>query len=87
MFLGNEMLLEIIILLIGIPVGFLIAYLTKDELVAGRKWFKVLIIVFVLVGIWSVLTGWNVVAWTSAFIVVVSLVSFVKSWNKKWVKF
>jgi hypothetical protein len=80
------MIFEILVLLIGIPVGLLIAYFTRDELVAGRKWFKALIIVFVLVGIWSFLTGWNAVGWTSAFVVVVSLVSFVKSFDGKWVK-
>lgn len=80
------MLLETIILAWGIPAGFLIAWLARDELVDGQKWFKILIILSFILGIWLYLTGFYAGAWTSGFIVIVSLISLVKSRDKKWTK-
>jgi len=76
------MLLEVIILILAIPVGFLIAYLARDELVAGRKWFKAIIIVGVVVGIGGFLFGQSIVGWTCGFILIVSFVSYWKSYPK-----
>lgn len=80
------MLLEIITLTLAIPTGYLLAYLTNDELVAGRKWFKAIIVVSVLLGIWFYLTGHYYISWTSAFIVIVTFVSLIKSYDKKFTK-
>jgi hypothetical protein len=77
---------EIVILALGIPAGYLLAWLGRDELVSGRKWFRVLIIVGILSGIWLFLVGERSGAWTSGFAVVVGLVSLVKSEDKKWTK-
>jgi len=80
------MLLEIILLILAVPVGFLLAWMARDELVQGRKWFKILIIVGVVLGIWFYLTGLDVESFSSFFVAIVSLVSYVKSFDKKWVK-
>jgi len=80
------MLFELIVLLGSVPVGLWIAYLARDEIVVGRKWFKALIILGVFVGGWFYLTGEKAVAWTSGFVVVVSFISLFKSFDKKWVK-
>ena len=80
------MVLEIIILILAIPLGFLIAYLARDELVSGRKWFYVLIVVGVIAGGWFWLTGNRVESLTSFFIVVVSFISLIKSRDKSWTK-
>ena len=37
------MLLEIIVLALSIPLGFLISYLAKDELEEGKKYFQILL--------------------------------------------
>ena len=50
-------MIEWIILLAAIPVGYLIAYLAKDELIQGRKWFRILIIAGFLAGAWLYITG------------------------------
>ena len=73
------MFIEIVILVLAIPVGFLIAWLTKDELTSGRKWFRILIIASILgvIGFW--IYGFPYVSWTFGFILIVSLISFVKS--------
>jgi len=73
------MLLEIVILILSIPTGFLIAHLAKDELAVGRKYFRVLIIASVLIGIWFYLTGVEYLVWTMAFVFVVSLISLIKA--------
>ncbi|MBU0760967.1 MAG: hypothetical protein KJ600_05685 [Nanoarchaeota archaeon] len=80
------MLFELIVLLLAVPVGFLLAWLARDELVIGRKWFNALIVVGVIVGGWSFLIGQKAIALTCAFIVLVTFVSLVKSFDKKWVK-
>ena len=38
------MILEILTLVLAFPVGLFIAYLAKDELIMGRKYFKILLI-------------------------------------------
>ena len=80
------MLLEIIILLLAIPSGFLIAWLARDELVQGKPWFRILIIISILVGIWFWLTGHTYIAWTAGFVLIVSLIALIKSEDKKWTK-
>jgi hypothetical protein len=44
-------LIGIFVLLLGVPMGNLLAKWTKEELEDGRKWFKALIIVFLFGGI------------------------------------
>lgn len=73
------MLIELVVLALGIPVGFLIAWLARDELVQGRKYFRILIISSIIgvIGFW--IYGRPVEAWTSGFIGIVAFVSFIKT--------
>ncbi len=80
------MISEIIILLLAIPSGYLIAWLARDELIVGRKWFRVLIILSIIVGIWFYLVDVIYVSWTAGFIFIVSLISLMKSNDEKWFK-
>jgi len=73
------MIIEIIILLSAIPIGYLIAWLAKDELVAGKKWFRVLIILSILISAWFYLIGEKYISWTAGFILIVSLISLIQS--------
>jgi uncharacterized membrane protein YccC len=73
------MLLQIITLLLAIPAGYLIAYLTPEELKDGEKYFKTIIIISFLAGIWFYLTGHPYVSWTSGFIIIVTFISLNKS--------
>lgn len=73
-------------MLIGVPVGYLIAYLAKDELTGGRAWFKALIIISII--------GWIVfgfldkpyIGFTLLFIAIVASISLLKSYDKKWTR-
>ncbi|PIO07728.1 hypothetical protein COU62_02590 [Candidatus Pacearchaeota archaeon CG10_big_fil_rev_8_21_14_0_10_35_219] len=53
---------------------------------SGRKWFKTLIIISVLgiVGFW--LIDESEISWTFGFIFITTLVSLLKSSDKKWIK-
>lgn len=77
------MLLLIIIALLGFPIGMLIAKLTKEELQAGRKWFKLLVILSAIAVIVSILfaTGKTLLMLSAsfAFILLLALASWIQS--------
>lgn len=78
------MILELLILACAIPVGFVIAWFARDELTEGRKWFRILVIASILFGIWFYLIGMIPEMYGSLFVGIVSFVSFVKSYNRRW---
>lgn len=74
-------ILSLIVLLLAIPIGYWIAWLAKDELVQGRKWFWVLIVAsFITAGVFFYLRQ-NYIVLTAAFIAIVSGISLMKSYN------
>lgn len=82
-------LLYTLILLAGFPAGYLLAYLCRDELVAGRKWFIMLSIVSLISAVIISFTGFYLkfsVILALFFIIIISLIAVWKSYNKKWVK-
>lgn len=72
------MITEIILLLLAIPTGLLVAWLAKDELKSGRKWFKALVIASLALTLFFWIFGFAYISLTLAFIAIVSLVSLVK---------
>ena len=72
------MFLQILLLLIAIPIGFLIKYLTPEELKSGQKYFKAIIIVSIIAGVFFFIEEETYITWTSAFIVIVALISLKK---------
>ena len=79
-------MIEILILLLAFPVGLLVAYMSRDELVIGRRWFTLLFIVSFLAGFWLFLIDKNAEMYSSFFISIVALTSYIKSFDKKWSK-
>ena len=77
------MLLEITILLLGFPVGFLIAWLANDELHVGRKWFFGLMVLSFIGIILFFALRVSYVSLTFGFILIISGVSWLKSGNGK----
>ena len=65
---------NIILLLLAIPVGYLIAWLCKDELVKFRKYFRILIIVSIILGIGFWIYGFRVESLTLWFVFIVTLI-------------
>ena len=80
------MSIEIIILLLAIPSGFLIAWLCRDELIAGRKWFAALTLIFFVIGWWFFLAGNYVIMHSCFFITITAFISYYKSKDKRWTK-
>lgn len=79
-----QLILNIVVILLAIPVGYLIAYLCKDELVAGRRYFRGLVIAGFVLGVTFYLFGYSVIALTCFFIVIVSFISYIKGNDKTW---
>lgn len=80
------MLLDGIILVLAIPSGYLIAWLARDELIAGRMWFKVLIgISLICAGIFFFFDR-SYIALTVIFIAIASGISLMNSYDKKWTR-
>lgn len=82
-------LLYTLILLAGFPAGYLLAWLARDELVKGKKWFFILAIVSlisaVIISFTEFLFKFPVIL-NLFFIIIISLVAVWKSYDKKWVK-
>ena len=72
------MITEIILLLLAIPTGLILAWLAKEELKEGRKWFKALVIASIALAFFFWIFGVRYVSLTFAFIAVASLVSLIK---------
>ena len=79
------MLLEILILVLAFPIGYLLAWLARDELVAGRKWFKIIVLASSISAIIFVFFNLTI-ALALAFISIVTIISLIKSYDKKFVK-
>lgn len=80
------MIIEIIILLLAIPLGLLLTRIANDELKDGRIWFKILIVLCLIGGILFLLIRKSIIGLTLFFILIVTLVSYLKSFSRKWVK-
>jgi len=87
--LSKMMILYIIILVLAFPAGYLLAYLARDELIAGRKWFMLLAVLSLVFSVILSLTNFSFKfpsILSLFFIVIISLMAMWKSHDKKWVK-
>ena len=75
-----------LILILSIPAGFLIAWLARDELVDGKRWFKIVSSVFAILSVAFFAAGFDYIALTCLFIAIVAYISFLKSSDKKWTR-
>jgi len=73
------LILSILVLLTSIPAGLLIAWLTKEELKAGKKWFKILVLAGVLGMIIGIFYKNWAVALTFAYMAIVAGLSWKKA--------
>lgn len=81
-----SLIFALIILLLGVPVGLLIAWMARDELVSGRYWFRILFILAIISEISFFIVGLINESLTSLFIAILALISYVKSNDEKWTK-
>lgn len=78
--------LEVLILLLSIPSGMLVAWLARDELVIGRRYFFSLILLSVLGVIVSKIFSYEMGILMFGFISIFSYISYMKSFDEKWIK-
>jgi len=80
------MITEIFLLVLAIPTGFVLAWLAKDELKDGKRWFKALL--FISFFLFSMFLYYDMIyaSLTCLFIAIVSLISFIKGCKRKGFK-
>jgi len=82
-------LLVIVVLISSFPLGYLLAYLCRDELVQGRKWFLSLAVLSLISSFFVVFLNFKgkfAVILSLFYIAIVSLISLYLSYNKKFIK-
>lgn len=79
-------LFSFLLFLTAIPVGFLIAFLARDELVAGRRWFRGLVLAGILGAGWAFLIGKGAIVWTLLYLAVLAFIAYCKGFDGKWTK-
>ena len=75
------MILNLITLSLGIPAGFLIAWLARDELIQGRSYIRVL---FTAAFLTLLIFNDEVIVLTTGFVIVIAYISILKSHDRKW---
>ncbi len=67
-----KLLVGIVVLFLGIPLGNYLAKVTKEELKSGKKWFRRLILLCLIGMLIGLVIGNDVVLFTFAFMAVVT---------------
>ena len=67
-----KILIGVIVLILGIPIGNILAKYTKEELKDGRKWFNLLIFIGLIGGLVGAIIQNDSLMFSFLFIVVVS---------------
>jgi len=67
-----KLAIGILILIFGFPIGNFLAKLTKDELKSGQRWFKLIIIFSLVVGIIGLILRNDILMFSCFFIAVVT---------------
>ncbi len=74
-----KFLIGIAVLILGYPIGILLARKTKEELKAGRKWFKLLVYASLAGGVVGLLIGNDVLMFSFFFMAIVTSQSLKKT--------
>ena len=67
-----SLMLGVGFLFLGIPIGNVLAKLTKDEKKAGKPWFKRIIIISLIIGLVGLLNGNDALMFSMFFISIVT---------------
>lgn len=67
-----KILIGILVIILGIPLGNLLAKLTKEELKSGQKWFRIIIILSLIGAIISLILGNDALLFSFLFIAMVT---------------
>ncbi len=67
-----KLLIGIGLLILGVPIGNLLAKFTKDELKQGKKWFRLLILLSCIGAVVTLILGSDTLMFTFLFIAIVT---------------
>ncbi|MCK4647313.1 hypothetical protein KAT24_00070 [Candidatus Pacearchaeota archaeon] len=67
-----KLIVGILFLLLGFPIGSYLAKKTKEELKAGQRWFKIIIIISLVGGIVGLIIGNDIIMFSFFFIAIVT---------------
>ena len=73
-----ELAIGILVLLLGVPIGLYLMKSTKEELLSGRMWFKLIIVVSFIASIASLFLRNDVLFFSFLFIAIVTSMSLKK---------
>ena len=68
----TQIVIGLVVLALGIPIGDLLAKYTKEELKAGRKWFNLIVIVCLAGSIIALLIWNDILLFSLLFIAIVT---------------
>ena len=71
-----KLLIGILVLILGVPLGSYLARQTKDELKQGQKWFRLIIIFSLIGGAIGLIIGDDVLLFSLFFIAIETRTSF-----------
>ena len=75
-----------VFLIFAVLVGLLLAWHGRDELVAGRKWFRLLCILGIAATIISLVVKNYILSFSFMIIIIVSAMALWKSYDRKWTR-
>ena len=67
-----KVIIGVVFIILGFPIGNLLARITKEELKSGQKWFKIIIIFSILGGIVSLILGNDALLFGFLFMAIVT---------------
>lgn len=78
-------LLAIIILVLSIPIGFFLKWITKEEIKPGKKYFFLLFILSLILSLSVLLLPINIILKKSSFfsLIFISIVSYISWYEPK----
>jgi len=82
-----KLLIGVVFLALGIPIGYFLRRMTLDEQRAGQKWFRILVAISLLMGFYGLIIQVDWILFTFFFIAIVTSRSLIpKKISKKKVK-
>ena len=67
-----KLLIGIAFLALGIPIGNLLAKITKEELKSGKVWFKLIVLIGLIFGVVGLIIGNDILLFSLFFIAIVA---------------
>jgi len=67
-----KILIGIIVLIMGVPIGNILAHSTREELKSGQKWFRLIVVVSLVSGFIGLIIGNDFLMFSFFFVAIVT---------------